>query len=72
MWPEDVSWEEWNRESFLVEIVVMANDRKLLLADCSVIALKNSEILKTGSSSSLELQNLMEKLIEVQSVMSVK
>jgi hypothetical protein len=54
VWPEDDSWEEWNRESFLVEIVVMANDRKLPLADCSVIASKNSEILKTGSSSSLE------------------
>lgn len=87
VWPEDEAIEEWNRESFLVEIVVMANDRKLLLADCSVIASKNSEILKTGSSTTLEhctleflvklsdldeLQNLMDKLIEVKSVMSVE
>lgn len=87
IWPEDEALEEWNRESFLVEIVVMANDRKLLLADCSVIASKNSEILKTGSSTTLEhctleflvklsdldeLQNLMDKLIEVKSVMSVE
>ena len=87
VWPEAESWEEWNKETFLVEVVVMANDRKLLLADCSVIASKNSEILKTGSSSSLEhctleflvkvsdlqeLQNLMDKLMEVHSVMSVE
>ena len=88
VWPEAAeSWEEWNKETFLVEVVVMANDRKLLLADCSVIASKNSEILKTGSSSSLEhctleflmkvsnlqeLQNLMDKLTEVHSVMSVE
>jgi len=64
-----------------------ANDRKLLLADCSVIASKNSEILKTGSSASAEhcileflvrvtdlheLQVLMDKLSEVHSVMSVE
>jgi len=65
----------------------MANDRKLLLAHCSVIASKNSEILKTGSSSSFEhctleflvkvsdlqeLQSLMDKLMKVHSVMSVE
>lgn len=87
VWPEAESREEWNKETFLVEVVVMANDRKLLLADCSVIASKNSEILKTGSSSTLEhctleflvkvsdlqeLQNLMDKLTEVHSVMSVE
>lgn len=57
VWSESESWEEGEvdqAESFLTEIVVMANDRKLLLADCSVVASKNSEILKTGSSSSAE------------------
>ncbi|KAL3784787.1 hypothetical protein ACHAW5_009804 [Stephanodiscus triporus] len=87
VWPEADSWDEWNKETFLVEIVIMANDRKLLLADCSVIASKNSEILKTGSSSSVEhctleflvkvsdlqeLQSLMDKLMKVHSVMSVE
>ena len=86
VWSEAESWEEENSEYFLTEIVVMANDRKLLLADCSVVASKNSEILKTGSSSTAEhcsleflvrvsdlqeLQTLMNKLSEVHSVMSV-
>jgi (p)ppGpp synthase/HD superfamily hydrolase len=86
VWPED-SWEDNTSESFLTEVIIMAVDRKLLLADCSVIASKNSEILKTGSSSSNEhcileflvrvkdldeLQNLMDKLSEVNSVMSVE
>ena len=85
-WPED-TWEENASESFLTEVIVMSVDRKLLLADCSVIASQNSEILKTGSSSSNEhcileflvrvkdldeLQNLMDKLREVNSVMSVE
>ena len=85
-WPED-TWEENASELFLTEVIIMAVDRKLLLADCSVIASKNSEILKTGSSSSNEhcileflvrvkdldeLQNLMDKLSEVDSVMSVE
>ena len=87
IWPEAESWEDGNSETFLTEIVIMANDRKLLLADCSVVASKNSEILKTGSSSSAEhctleflvrvsdlqeLQALMDKLGEVHSVMSVE
>ncbi len=86
VWPED-TWEETTSESFLTEVIVMAVDRKLLLADCSVIASKNSEILKTGSSSSNEhcileflvrvkdldeLQNLMDKLREINSVMTVE
>ena len=65
----------------------MTNDRKLLLADCCVIASTKSKILKTGSSSSAEhctleflvretdlheLQVLMDKLSEVHLVMSVK
>eukprot|EP00571_Detonula_confervacea_P017362 CAMPEP_0172300288 /NCGR_PEP_ID=MMETSP1058-20130122/2405_1 /TAXON_ID=83371 /ORGANISM="Detonula confervacea, Strain CCMP 353" /LENGTH=972 /DNA_ID=CAMNT_0013010023 /DNA_START=148 /DNA_END=3066 /DNA_ORIENTATION=+ len=83
----DAALEEGNSETFLTEIVIMANDRKLLLADCSVVASKNSEILKTGSSSNAEhctleflvrvsdlqeLQILMNKLNEVHSVMSVE
>ena len=88
VWSEAEPWEEEGTpETFLVEIVVMAIDRKLLLADCSVIASKYSEILKTGSSSSAEhcslefltrvsdleeLQTLMNKLGEVHSVMSVE
>ena len=88
VWSDEEVWEEdSNLESYLAEIKVMANDRKLLLADCSVIASKNSEILKTGSSSSREhcileflvrvsdldeLQLLMDKLREVPSVMSVE
>jgi len=91
VWSEAEPWEEEGGgstpETFLVEIVVMAIDRKLLLADCSVIASKYSEILKTGSSSSAEhcslefltrvsdleeLQLLMNKLGEVHSVMSVE
>lgn len=88
IWPafED-SWEDGNSESFLTEVVVVANDRKLLLADCSVVASTNSEILKTGSSSTSEhcvleflvrvrnldeLQILMDKLLGVNSVMSVE
>ena len=86
VWPED-SWEENTSEQFLTEVIIMAVDRKLLLADCSVIASQNSEILKTGSSSSNEhcileflvrvkdldeLQSLMDKLSEVKSVMSVE
>jgi (p)ppGpp synthase/HD superfamily hydrolase len=87
VWPEEESWDQWSSKTFLTEIVVMANDRKLLLADCCVIASKNSEILKTGSSSSREhctleflvrvsdlqeLQIFMDKLMDVPSVMSVE
>ena len=89
VWPEE-SWDEegkYNPETFLAEVVVMANDRKLLLADCSIIASKYSEILKTGSSSNAEhctlefltrvsdleeLQTLMNQLSGVHSVMSVE
>jgi len=88
VWPtlED-SWEDGNSETFLVEVVIVANDRKLLLADCGAVASRNSEILKTGSSSTSEhcileflvrvkdldeLQSLMDKLGEVDCVMSVE
>ena len=72
---------------FMAEVVVVAEDRKLLLADCSQIVSENAEIVKTGSSTTeehamllylvqvqniRELQNLMDKLTNVQSVMSVE
>ncbi|KAL7537533.1 hypothetical protein ACHAXR_007884 [Thalassiosira sp. AJA248-18] len=87
VWSDEEAWEEGNSHTFLTEIVVTAHDRKLLLADCSVVASKNSEILKTGSSSSAEhctleflvrvsdiheLQILMNHMNEVHSVMSVE
>merc|ERR1719291_144279 len=88
-WSDEEAWDELgSSDSFiLAEIVVMAHDRKLLLADCSVIASKNSEILKTGSSSNQEhcileflvrvtdfneVQTLMDKLRDVDSVLSVE
>ncbi|KAL9185553.1 hypothetical protein ACHAXT_003330 [Thalassiosira profunda] len=86
-WSDAGAWEEGSSETFLTEVVIMANDRKLLLADCSVVASKNSEILNTKSSSTVEhctleflvrvpdleeLQVLMNKLREVHSVMSVE
>ena len=87
VWSDEEAWEEGNSQAFLTEIVIMANDRKLLLADCSVVASKNSEILNTASSSSTEhctleflvkvsdldeLQALMDKLRDVHSVMAVE
>lgn len=73
--------------SFLAEIVVVAEDRKLLLADCSEIVSEMSTIVRTGSVtteehatleflvqvSSLEtIQRLMDDLAQVRSVMSVE
>ena len=87
-WPaHEASWEDGNSETFLTEVVIIANDRKLLLADCGAVASTFSEILKTGSSSSSEhcvleflvrvkdldeLQVLMDQLLEVSDVMSVE
>lgn len=75
-----------------VEVSVIANDRKLLLADCSEIVSEYSDIMKTGSQtiskSNVEivarldflvkvadlpqLQQLMDKLRDVENVMSVE
>eukprot|EP00547_Thalassionema_nitzschioides_P003016 CAMPEP_0194204170 /NCGR_PEP_ID=MMETSP0156-20130528/3775_1 /TAXON_ID=33649 /ORGANISM="Thalassionema nitzschioides, Strain L26-B" /LENGTH=964 /DNA_ID=CAMNT_0038930121 /DNA_START=94 /DNA_END=2988 /DNA_ORIENTATION=+ len=75
------------RFSFLSEIEIVAGDRKLLLADCSVIVSEKSEIVKTGSVTTNEhatlsflvkvaslkhLQELMDELGDVQGVMSVQ
>eukprot|EP00566_Odontella_aurita_P001993 CAMPEP_0113556114 /NCGR_PEP_ID=MMETSP0015_2-20120614/17082_1 /TAXON_ID=2838 /ORGANISM="Odontella" /LENGTH=1056 /DNA_ID=CAMNT_0000457445 /DNA_START=199 /DNA_END=3369 /DNA_ORIENTATION=+ /assembly_acc=CAM_ASM_000160 len=72
---------------FLAEIVVVASDRKLLLADCSEIVSEMSEIVKTGSATTKEhatleflvkttsvhdLQKVMDCLQGVDSVMSVE
>ena len=72
---------------FLVEIVIVAEDRKLLLADCSEVVSRKVEIVKTGSASSKEhatlvflikvkgidrIQELMDNLSRIRSVMSVE
>jgi hypothetical protein len=73
--------------TYLTEIVVVANDRKKLLADCSEIVSDIAFILKTGSATTNEhatleflvrvsdldhLQRLMDSLRAVPSVMSVE
>jgi (p)ppGpp synthase/HD superfamily hydrolase len=88
--PVKLRWEKYKDEddvTFLTEIVVIAEDRKLLLADCSEIVSELSEICKSGSVSTEEhatltfvvkvsslahLQNLMDSLSQVRSVMSVE
>jgi len=72
---------------FLAEIEIVAEDRKLLLADCSMIVSERSGIVKTGSCTTKEhatlsflvkvasltnLQELMNELGLVQGVMSVQ
>jgi (p)ppGpp synthase/HD superfamily hydrolase len=76
-----------NNTLFLAEVVVVAVDRKLLLADCSEVVSEAVEIVKTGSVTSNEhatlvflvqvtgldsLQKLMDKLGTIRSVMSVE
>ena len=51
---QDEYWEDGNQETFQTEVLVVANAKKLLLATCIIIASRNSEILKTGSSSEVE------------------
>lgn len=73
--------------SFPCEVVVHAEDRKLLLADCSEVVSELSEIIKTGSQTTNEhatlvflirvrgideLQKLMDSLQQIRSVMSVE
>jgi (p)ppGpp synthase/HD superfamily hydrolase len=73
--------------SFPCEVVVHAEDRKLLLADCSEVVSELSEILKTGSQTTNEtatlvfliqvygladLQKLMDSLRQIPSVMAVE
>lgn len=73
--------------SFPCEVVVHAEDRKLLLADCSEVVSELSEIVKTGSQTTnehatlvfliqvrgiSELQQLMDSLQQIRSVMAVE
>lgn len=83
----DLDDNESNTYEFLTEIVVHAEDRKLLLADCSIVVSDMSEIVKTGSLTQYEhatleflvkvysisdIQRLMDRLRKVPSVMSVE
>ena len=83
----DFSTPDEQKQTFLCEVVVHAEDRKLLLADCSEIVSELSEIVKTGSQTTNEhatlvflvnvhgldhLQNLMDSLRQIRSVMSVE
>lgn len=89
--PVKLEWSDYDNHEekcvFITEIVVVAEDRKLLLADCSEVVSEMSEIMRTGSSSSQEhatlvflvqieglpqLQTLMDKLQQIRSVMSVE
>ena len=82
-WSDDVDHDAL----FLAEVVLHCNDRKLLLADCSEVVSETVEIVKTGSLTTQEhatliflvqvtglhqLQDLMDRLGKVPSVMSVE
>lgn len=73
--------------TYYAEIVIVASDRKLLLADCSEVVSEMTNIVKTGSITTdehaileflvqvenlEELQRVMDQLTEVHSVMSVE
>eukprot|EP00980_Cylindrotheca_fusiformis_P018793 scaffold6265_cov193-Cylindrotheca_fusiformis.AAC.13 len=90
--PVKVKWSEFpgpgeKELSFPCEVVVHAEDRKLLLADCSEVVSELSEIAKTGSQTTKEhatlvflinvrcladLQELMDSLRKIRSVMAVE
>lgn len=87
--PVRLQWSDLddNPNMFLTEVVIHAQDRKLLLADCSEVVSETVDILKTGSASTQEhatlvflvrvscldnLQQLMDRLNLVRSVMSVE
>ena len=90
--PVKLQWSDFSgpddqTSSFLCEVVVHAEDRKLLLADCSEVVSELSEIVKTGSQTTKEhatlvflvkvfgledLQDLMNSLRQIRSVMSVE
>jgi (p)ppGpp synthase/HD superfamily hydrolase len=87
--PVRLMWSDLDEETgtFTSEVVVVAKDRKLLLADCSEIVSETVEIMKTGSqttnehatliflvsvTSLSELQALMDRLGKVRNVLSVE
>jgi len=86
-WSEAEVIDECDSSYYLAEIVVVAADRKLLLADCSEAVSRSSEIVRTGTLTTNEhakleflvqvrsvdeLQLLMDELNEIDSVMSVE
>jgi (p)ppGpp synthase/HD superfamily hydrolase len=87
--PVRLQWSDLDETSylFLTEIVVYAQDRKLLLADCSEVVSEMAEIQKTQSQTTEEnakliflvrvsdleqLQQLMNRLHQIHSVLSVE
>ena len=87
--PVRLMWSDLDEEmgTFFSEVVVHAQDRKLLLADCSEIVSETVTIVKTGSqttnehatliflvsvNSLNELQSLMDRLARVRNVLSVE
>ena len=85
-----LDWSDFSSpelSEYLAEVVVVCQDRKLLLADCSEIVSEHSSICKTGSVTTNEhailqflikvnslqhLQQVMDRLGQVRSVMSVE
>jgi len=87
--PVKLEWSDLDENTtlFFAEIVVVAEDRKLLLADCSEVVSRNVEIVKTVSATSDEhatleflvrttgidhIQELMDSLGSIRSVMAVE
>jgi len=86
-WPEPDEKDEVDDVAYLAEVVLVAADRKMLLADCSEAVSRCSEIVRTGSTTTNEhaileflvqvsnvdeIQTLMDELNEIDSVMSVE
>ena len=87
--PVRLMWSDLDEENgtYLSEIAVHAQDRKLLLADCSEVVSETVSIVKTGSQTTnehatliflvsvnnlSELQSLMDRLSKIRSVLSVE
>mmetsp|Transcript_60339 Transcript_60339/g.67463 ORF Transcript_60339/g.67463 Transcript_60339/m.67463 type:complete len:1068 (-) Transcript_60339:871-4074(-) len=86
--PVKLKWSVYGPDQkYILEIVVHAKDRKLLLADCSEIVSELSEIVKTGSQTTDEhatlvflikirclndLQKVMNSIQQIPSIMAVE